>query len=117
MFACRGEGNVEFHATSTVESILTHGPDKGFTVTARVAGQSMTWNVDRVIASVGYSPDGTVYRELQIQECPQTLGPIGVAAAIAKQPSDGLTVPSVGAAALRTPEPSFYILGAKSFGR
>jgi thioredoxin reductase len=117
MFACRGEGNVEFHASGTVESILTHGPDKGFTVTARVAGQSMTWNVDRVIASVGYSPDGTVYRELQIQECPQTLGPAGVAAAITRQPGDGLTVASVGAAALRTPEPNYFILGAKTFGR
>ena len=75
MLACRGEGNVEFHAYSTVESILTHGPDKGFTVTASVAGKSTTWNVDRVIASVGYSPDGTLYRELQVQECPHDARP------------------------------------------
>ena len=40
MLACRGEGNVEFHAGSTVESIVTHGPDKGFTVTAHVAGKA-----------------------------------------------------------------------------
>jgi thioredoxin reductase len=117
MMACRGEGNVEFHAASTVESILTHGPDKGFTVTALVAGKSTTWNVDRVIASVGYSPDTTLYRELQIQECPTTLGPMGVAAALAKQPGDGVTATSLGPAALRTLEPNFYVLGAKSFGR
>jgi thioredoxin reductase len=117
MLACRGEGNVEFHANSTVESLVTHGPDKGFTATALVSGKLTTWNVDRVIASVGYSPDGTLYRELQIQECPATLAPLGVAAALAKHPGDGLTPPALGPAALRTPEPNFYVLGAKSFGR
>jgi thioredoxin reductase len=118
MLACRGEGNVEFHANSTIESILTHGPDKGFTVTATTAGKSTTWNVDRVIASVGYSPDGTLYRELQVQECPTTLGPIGVATALAKQAGhDGLMIAATGPAALRTPEPNFYVLGAKSYGR
>jgi len=117
MLACRGEGNVEFHAGSTVESLVTLGPDKGFTVTASVAGKSMTWNVDRVIASVGYSPDTTLHRELQIQECPSTLGPIGVGTALAKQAGDCLTIPPLGPAALKTPEPNFYILGAKSYGR
>jgi thioredoxin reductase len=117
MLACRGEGNVEFHASSAIESILTHGPDKGFTVTATVAGQSMTWNADRVIASVGYSPDGTLYRELQVQECPTTLAPSGMAAALSKADGDCLMIPPLGAAALRTPEPNFYVLGAKSYGR
>jgi thioredoxin reductase len=101
MLACRGEGNVEFHANASVESLLTHGPDKGFTVTARVAGASMTWNVDRVIASVGYSPDGTLYRELQVRECPVALGP----AVDAGPPSP------------KTSEPNFYVLGAKAQGR
>jgi hypothetical protein len=77
----------------------------------------MTWTVDRVIASVGYSPDTTLYRELQIQECPTTLGPIGTATALAKQAGDGFAVAPLGPAALRTPEPNFYVLGAKSYGR
>jgi thioredoxin reductase len=117
MLACRGEGNVEFHAGSSVESIITHGPDKGFTVTAQIGGKSTTWNVDRVIASVGYSPDTTLYRELQIPECPTTLGPIGIAAALAKQAGDGVTMQSLGSAALKTGEPNYYVLGAKSYGR
>ena len=86
MLACRGEGNIEFHAASTIASIVTHGPDKGFTVTASVAGKSTTWNVDRVIASVGYSPDTTLYRELQIQECPTTLGPVGMTRPLPSNP-------------------------------
>jgi thioredoxin reductase len=117
MLACRGEENVEFHASSTVETIISHGPDKGFTVTADVAGKSMTWNVDRVIASVGHSPDTMLYRELQIQECPTTLAPIGTASALAKQAGDGFTTAPLGPAALRTSEPNFYVLGAKSYGR
>jgi Pyridine nucleotide-disulphide oxidoreductase len=117
MLACRGEGNVEFHASSNVESIISHGPDKGFTVSADVSGKSMTWNVDRVIASVGYSPDTTIYRELQIQECPVTLGPHGVATALAKHSGEGAMPAALGPAALKTPEPNFYVLGAKSFGR
>jgi thioredoxin reductase len=97
MLACRGEGNVEFHADATVESILSHGQDKGFTVTADVGGASMTWNVDRVIASVGYSPDTTLYRELQLRECPTTLAVMSDGPAIA--------------------EPNYYVLGAKRAGR
>jgi hypothetical protein len=117
MLACRGEGNVEFHAGSSVQSLITLGPDKGFTVTAAVAGKSTTWNVDRVIASVGYSPDTTLHRELQVQECPTTLGPIGVATALAKQAGDNPMAGALGPAALKTAEPHFYVLGAKSFGR
>jgi hypothetical protein len=116
MLACRGEGNLEFHANSTVQSILGHGPDKGFTVTAKIAGKPTTWNVDRVIASVGCSPDGTLYRELHVQECPATLAPVGMAAVLAKRGGDEAGGPS-GGAALRTPEPNYYVLGAKSYGR
>jgi hypothetical protein len=118
MLACRGEGNLEFHANSTVESIISLGPDKGFTVTAKAAGKTMMWNVDRVIANVGHSPDTTLYRELQVQECPISLGPIGVSAAVAKQTGvDGLAIAPLGPAALKTAEPNFYVLGAKSYGR
>jgi thioredoxin reductase len=118
MLACRGEGNIEFHANSTVEALVSHGPDKGFTVTAKTSGKTMMWNVDRVIASVGFSPDSTLHRELQVQECSVSLGPLGVAAALAKQTGgDCLTIASHGPAALRTTEPNYYVLGAKSYGR
>jgi thioredoxin reductase len=118
MLACRGEGNLEFHANSAVEAIVSHGPDKGFTVTARVTGKTMMWNVDRVIASVGYSPDTTLHRELQVRECHVSLGPAGVAAALAKQAgADCLSIAPTGPSSLRTAEPNYYVLGAKSYGR
>jgi thioredoxin reductase len=116
--ATRPEGNVEFHNQSVIESIEFHGPDKGFRVTARSAGKSKTWDVDRIVANVGYSPDAMIYRELQVHECYASLGPMNLAAALAKHVgADCLSVPSQGAGTLRNPEPNFYILGAKSYGR
>jgi hypothetical protein len=116
--ATRPDGNVEFHNQSTVESIESLGSDKGFRVAARTAGKSRTWDVDRIIANVGYSPDTSLYRELQIHECYASLGPMNLAAALAKQAgADCLSIPPQGAATLRNPEPNFYILGSKSYGR
>jgi thioredoxin reductase len=117
-FATRGDGNVEFHPQTVVEAIDSAGPDKGFKVTGRCGGKVRTWDADRVIANVGYSPDTALYRELQVHECYASLGPMGLAVALLKHGGgDCLKVPAQGANTLKNPEPNFYILGAKSFGR
>lgn len=114
--ATRGDGNVEFHAQSVIQSIEWH--NQVFKVTGRVAGKERTWEVDRLIANVGYAPDTTLFRELQVHECYTTQGPMALATALHKHGgSDGLTITGIGAQALRTTEPNFYILGAKSYGR
>jgi hypothetical protein len=116
--ATRGDGNVEFHAQSVLETIELLNPDKGFRVTARCGGKSHTWDVDRVIANVGYSPDTKLYQELQIHECYASLGPMNLAAFLSKHAgADCLAIPAQGANALKNPEPNFYILGCKSYGR
>ena len=115
--ATRSEGNVEFHAHALVDAIETAGPDKGFKVRGRCAGKPMSWDVERIIANVGYTPATELYRELQIHECFATLGPMNVASALQQLGGDGAAPPSLGPAALRNPEPNFYILGAKSYGR
>ena len=67
---------------------------------------------------MGYTPCGELYRELQVHECYASLGPMALAAALLKHAGgDCLAVPPQGAAALRNPEPNFYLLGAKSYGR
>jgi hypothetical protein len=116
--ATRGEGNVEFHAGVVVESVECAGADSGFLVSARVGGQVKTWEADRVIANVGHGPDTALYRELQVHECYASLGPMALAAALSKHAgADCLSIPAQGPAALRNPEPGFFILGIKSFGR
>lgn len=116
-FATRGEGNVEFHAQTTVEMVETAGPDKGFRVTTRCAGKPRTWDVDRLIANVGYTPDTAIYRELQVHECYASLAPMSVASALTAGGADHSKSNASAAATLRNPEPNFYILGAKSYGR
>jgi thioredoxin reductase len=116
--ATRGEGNVEFHPQSSVEAVEWLGQDKGFKVTARCGGKSKTWEVERVVGNVGYTPDAGIYRELHVHECYASLGPMALAASLLKHAgADCLSIPPQGPAVLRNPEPNFFILGAKSYGR
>jgi len=80
--------------------------------------------VDRVLALVGYRPDTSVFRELQVHLCYATEGPMSLSAAVLsaglKTPGragDCLSQVSHGPESLRTTEPGFFILGAKSYGR
>lgn len=114
--ATRAEGNVEFH-NQTVITELTK-TEEGYAVHCRSHGAPRTWNVERIIANVGYSPNADLYRELQVHECYASLGPMNLAAALLKQSGgDCLAIGPQGAETLRNPEPDFYILGAKSYGR
>jgi lysine/ornithine N-monooxygenase len=88
--ALRCDGNLEYHPQTQLDEILSHGVDKGFRVSGRIAGKPMTWDVERVIAHVGYRPNLDFCQELRVQE------PTGSS---------------------RTAEPDYYFLGAKSWGR
>ncbi|HYR68512.1 MAG TPA: NAD-binding protein [Candidatus Dormibacteraeota bacterium] len=88
------------------------------------AGEERRIEVDRVLALVGYRPDTTIYRELQVHLCYASEGPMSLAAAVlsAGQKSPGragdcLSQVAHGPESLRTPEPGFFILGSKSYGR
>ena len=73
---------------------------------------------DQILANVGFRPDRELCRELQVHECYATEGPIKLAAELLGQASaDCLTLSGSGPDALLSPEPNFYILGAKSYGR
>jgi thioredoxin reductase len=114
--ATRGDGNLEFHAQTFVQAVEWH--NNSFKVRAICDDQERNWDAERVIANVGYSPNTSLYRELQVQDCYATLAPANLAAALAKLgASDFLTTASTGPQSLRNPEPDFYILGAKSYGR
>lgn len=88
--ATRCDANLEFHPQTVIEEVLCHGPDKGFRVAARSGGKLMTWEVERVIANVGYRPDLRLCETLRVRE-----------------PSGDFL----------TDEPGYYVLGAKSRGR
>lgn len=116
--ATRSDANVEFHPGTFVERIESILNDQAFRVHARCAGKPRTWEVERIIANVGYTPDRSIYRELQIHECYASFGPMKLAACLLSQAgSDCLAQTSHGRDSLKNPEPGYYILGTKSYGR
>ena len=74
--------------------------------------------VDEVVSMTGAVGDASLYRQLQVHECYATEGPMGLAASLmGGDATDCLTQPALGVGALRNPEPRFFVLGIKSYGR
>lgn len=99
---------------------LRKNADGGIDVTLRTATGDRIVEVDRVIANVGYKPDTTLYRELQVHLCYASEGPMKLAAALLSAGGGGgdcLQQVSQGVETLFNPEPNFFVLGAKSYGR
>ncbi|MBI1833195.1 MAG: NAD(P)-binding domain-containing protein [Planctomycetes bacterium] len=116
--ATRTDANVEFRAGTVVESIEPQLNNQSFKVVLRTGTQKKTFEVDKIVANVGYTPDRAIYRELQVHECYASFGPMKLAAALSGTKShDCLAQVGHGPETLRNPEPNFFILGAKSYGR
>jgi hypothetical protein len=89
-----------------------------FQVTLRNGVGPETVEVDRILSLTGAVGDHGLYRQLQVHECYATCGPIKLSAALlGAGSSDCLTQTTHGADTLTNPEPGFFILGAKSYGR
>jgi hypothetical protein len=89
-----------------------------YRVTLMVGDTPRIEEVERIIVNTGFGPDDSLYRELQVHECYASRGPMKLSAALqGANASDCLTAPAFGADVLANPEPDFYILGHKSYGR
>ena len=88
-------------------------------VTLREAsGGHRRLRVDRILSLTGSVGDHRLYRQLQVHECYATSGPMKLATALlGSSSSDCLAQESHGADTLVNPEPDFFILGSKSYGR
>mmetsp|Transcript_100486 Transcript_100486/g.299817 ORF Transcript_100486/g.299817 Transcript_100486/m.299817 type:complete len:432 (+) Transcript_100486:63-1358(+) len=73
--------------------------------------------VDEFVGCCGFRPDTALYSELQVHTCYASDGPIKLAATLLGGSGDCLKQVSAGADALKSPEPGFFILGHKSYGR
>jgi hypothetical protein len=120
---------------------ITAGPPAGVTAIAGVTVRAMTplgarWRVefrpvdggdvpapvvvDRLIAHVGYRPDPGLYRELQVHQCYASEGPMSLAARLLEKhgaSGDCLAQGGLGPGVMKNPEPNFFIVGNKSYGR
>jgi len=89
-----------------------------YRVALMVGHQPRVEEVDRIIVNAGFGPDDSLYRELQVHECYASRGPMKLSAALlGTEATDCLTTPAFGADTLANPEPDFFILGHKSYGR
>lgn len=88
------------------------------------SGETRAVEVDRVLALVGYRPDLELARELQIHLCYASEAPMNLAAALLTaavadpgKAGDCLSQAPHGSDSLKSPEPGFFVIGAKSYGR
>ena len=73
---------------------------------------------DRVLALTGSVGDHGLYRQLQVHECYATAAPMNLSAALlGAAGGDCLAQVGHGPEVLRNPEPNFFLLGSKSYGR
>lgn len=110
------ERRVTLHRGCTIEQVerVGHGLEvtiSGLTDTRKLA-------VDFVVVATGFRPDMNLARELQVQTCWATEGTYPLAASLLGEAgADCLTTPAFGADMLMHPEPNYFTLGMKSYGR
>ena len=80
-------------------------------------GQRMLPPVDEIIATTGFRPDLAPLSELRLALDPAVESPVALAPLIDPNLHSCGTVRPHGEAELRQPEPDFYIVGMKSYGR
>ena len=101
-----------------VESLRDANGRTGVTLLSLADGSTREVVVDVVVAMTGSVGDASIYRQLQVHECYATEGPMSLAATLlGSAGGDCLTQVSAGVDALRNPEPRFFVLGSKSYGR
>ncbi len=114
-----GEGWLERLRGTHVDAL--HEAGFGYRVKMGGPAGERTLDVDRVLALVGYRPDPDLARELQVQTCWATEGTYPLAAALLSRAGEGSDCLETGrdldASTLRHPEPGFFTLGIKSYGR
>lgn len=113
-----GSEAVHWAGGCEVESIEYNSATHRYRVLTVTPAGAHVEEADQVIVNCGYGPDTSLYRELRVHECYETLAPMKLAAALDRAGTrDCTAIPAFGSDLLANPEPDFFILGAKSYGR
>ncbi|MCU0960176.1 MAG: hypothetical protein MUF48_08735 [Pirellulaceae bacterium] len=114
--AAPGASEVDFRPGTVIDAVEFDESAEEFRVW--FAGQAELERFDRLVVAVGYRPDRSLYEELRVVDSPRTGGPLGVAERLLRAAdAERAGTRPLPAAHLVTPEPNFYVLGAKSYGR
>jgi hypothetical protein len=101
---------------AVVEGFEFNSATHRYRVNLRVGDTMRHEECDQVIVQTGYGPDDSIYRELQAHPSWATRGSMKLTTALLGA-TDCLDGASVGVDALAHPEPDFFLLGHKSYGR
>nr|WP_240663935.1 FAD-dependent oxidoreductase [Microbacterium enclense] len=82
-----------------------------------IAEDGRTLTADRVVVLTGFRPDLSFLSELRLELDPTLQAPVRIAAEVDPNVHSCGSVAATGAADLAHPEPDFYLVGAKSYGR
>jgi thioredoxin reductase len=82
-----------------------------------IAEDGRTLTADRVVVLTGFRPDLSFLSELRLELDPTLQAPLRIAAEVDPNVHSCGSVAATGAADLAQPEPDFYLVGAKSYGR
>jgi glycine/D-amino acid oxidase-like deaminating enzyme len=89
----------------------------GLRISAQLDGQPYAVEVDRIVVATGFRPQIDMLRELRVALDPILEAPPALAPLIDPNEHSCGTVPPHGAVELAHPEPGFYLVGSKSYGR
>jgi hypothetical protein len=106
---------LEMLAPFAVQRIITRGG--AVNVAAKLGDRETTLDVDRIVVATGLRPDLDMLRELRVSIDPSVEAPPALAPLIDPNLHSCGSVPPHGVVELAHPEPNFYIVGAKAYGR
>lgn len=108
-------GKIELRTSATIAGLESAGNQ--VTLTLRNPGGQEQLTVDAVVGATGFRPDLAMLRELRLDLDPAVEAPTRLAPLIDPELHSCGTVPAHGAETLAHPEPGFFIVGMKSYGR
>jgi len=91
--------------------------EDGVVMTGKLGQAQVTLDVDRIIVATGFRPDLAMLSELRVAVDPATEAPPALSPLIDPNVHSCGTVPPHGVVELTQPEPGFFIVGSKSYGR
>jgi hypothetical protein len=117
MLAVDPSSCVEHLPATFVEAVEWNEETQNFSV--ELSGRHAGFRTfEHVVANVGFTPDLDLCGPLQILYSPTTEGPAPLAQLIERQTQTGSVATTAELAqSLLNPEPDFYVLGSKSYGR
>lgn len=110
------DGRVDVYRAASIEALEPH--KAALQIKVMNAERSFAIECDEVIVTAGFRPDITLTRELQVRTCWATEGTYPLAASLLGEAgADCSKTPAFGAEMLMHPEPGYFALGMKSYGR